>query len=619
MDSGSAPEKEFSQERRFQKILFVLKKRGSVSVNELAALFSVSKVTVRADLGELERQGLVVRKYGGASLVPESQESAPETHAPKQYRPGKAGPFPLEARSIAKAASALIRNGDVVFLDGSPESCLVAGYLAKRNDIVVVTTSVAIAYRLARFSGIAVYLSGGKVDCATMTASGTSGPQVFSDFFITRAFFGASGASPETGFTDSSPEEAAVKRIVAERAGETVLLMRSARWGSRSLAPFAALAAADVLVTDVNASAGMADVLHREGVRVVRAERGGTEKSGRSRFSEYYSCARDSIPYAYAPGKGRRIAFANGNASEPFCASVERGFLAQASLAGFAPDDILLLDNAYDPEKAVANAHRVAEWKADVLVEFDTDSLSSHIIGDLCRHARIPVLALEGQIPSAPYVGTNNWRAGTLAGDFAAELILSKFGGWEFVDRVFLLQLSSGGESILLRTEGFAASMEAAFGEDAEGKITRLEGGNEYGTSNSAILSLIGELDPAGRYILTSVNAESMQGALDALSGNGVWDPARFISVSHGCDELGIAQVRGGAVDGAIDYHPERYGAHILPVACALMDGQPVPPYEYVDVDVMASSESARTDRRAPVATVGGAAEFMPRERSMQR
>ena len=49
------------------------------------------------------------------------------------------------------------------------------------------------------------------------------------------------------------------------------------------------------------------------------------------------------------------------------------------------------------------------------------------------------------------------------------------------------------------------------------------------------------------------------------------------------------------------------------------MDGQPVPPYEYVDVDVVASSESARTDRRAPEATVGGAAEFMPRERSMQR
>ncbi len=592
MDSGTgnASEKELTQEQRFQKILFVLKKRGTVSVNELAILFGVSKVTVRADLGGLERQGLVIRKYGGASLVPEKLGQSPDSAAPKSVHAGKADPPTLEARSIARAASSLVKEGDVVFLDGSPESRLLAGNIAKMRNVVVVTTSVAIAYKLACVSDLAVYLSGGKVDCATMTASGASGHPVFSDFFITRAFFGADGASPETGFTDSSPEESAVKRIVAGRAGETIVLMQSSRWGSHSLAPFAALSAVDIVVTDVNASAVMAEVLHREGIRIVKTERGRTENAGYPRFGEYYSCARDAIPYAFMPGKGRRIAFASGNRSEPFCISVERGFLSQAALAGFAPENILVLDNAYDPEVAAANAHRVLAWKADVLVEFNTDSRSNHIIGDLCREAGMQVLALEGQIPSAPYVGTNNWRAGTLAGDFAAGLVQSKFGGWDCVDKAILLQLSTGGESILLRTEGFAASLEAVFGEEAEGKIIRLEGGNEYGTANSAILSLLGKLDPSGRYVLTSVNAESMQGALDALCGNGIWDAGRFISVSHGCDELGIAQLRCKAVDGAVDYHPERYGAHIVPMACALMNGQPVPPYEYVDVDVMVSS-----------------------------
>lgn len=588
--TGFTPEKELSQEQRFQKILFVLKKRGTVSVNELSSMFGVSKVTVRGDLGELERQGLVIRKYGGAALVPETPAATSDSGQAKLQRNMGAGVPGLESRAIARAAAQLVREGDVVFLDGSAESRLLAVLVAKMRNVVILTTSLAIAYKLSRSCDLPVYLSGGKVDPAGMTVSGASGNTVFSDFFITRAFFGAGGAASGTGFTDPSPEEAAVKRIVAQKAGEAIVLLLSSRWGSHSLAPFAALASVDVVVTDVDASAGMTETLRREGVRVLKSDRGGEDPDVYRTFAQYRSCARDAIPYAFSPGKGKRIAFANGNRSEPFCASVERSFLAQTALAGFSAEDILVLDNAYDPEDAVKNARSVIEWKADVFVDFNTDSRSNHLVGDLCRKSGLPVLSLEGQIPSAPFAGANNWRAGTLAGDFAAARICAKFGGFGNVDGVILLQLSTGGEAILLRTEGFAASLEAAFGEDAETKVIRLEGGNEYGSANSAMLSILGTLSSNGRYVLTSVNSESMQGALDALAGNGLWEAGRFVSVSHGCDELGTAQIQGGAVDGAVDYHPERYGAHIVPMACALMQGQPVPPYEYVDVAVAASS-----------------------------
>lgn len=57
----------FTEARR-EKILCLLLEKGSVTVNHLAALFSVSKETIRHDLNYLQSAGLACRCYGGALL-----------------------------------------------------------------------------------------------------------------------------------------------------------------------------------------------------------------------------------------------------------------------------------------------------------------------------------------------------------------------------------------------------------------------------------------------------------------------------------------------------------------------------------------------------------------------
>lgn len=55
-------------ERR-QRILEILRARGTVAVGDLARQLGVSEMTVHRDLRELEAQGLVQRVFGGATLV----------------------------------------------------------------------------------------------------------------------------------------------------------------------------------------------------------------------------------------------------------------------------------------------------------------------------------------------------------------------------------------------------------------------------------------------------------------------------------------------------------------------------------------------------------------------
>ncbi|WP_411753960.1 ribokinase [Serratia sp. (in: enterobacteria)] len=64
----------FLEERR-NKILGYLDEYDRVRVTHLAAVFRVTKETIRSDLNELARQGLVRRCYGGAILIRHSLQS----------------------------------------------------------------------------------------------------------------------------------------------------------------------------------------------------------------------------------------------------------------------------------------------------------------------------------------------------------------------------------------------------------------------------------------------------------------------------------------------------------------------------------------------------------------
>ena len=60
---------------RRAKMLSMIRDRQTIKVEELAAYFHVSLMTVRRDLQALEDKGVVGRFYGGASAGPEQSSS----------------------------------------------------------------------------------------------------------------------------------------------------------------------------------------------------------------------------------------------------------------------------------------------------------------------------------------------------------------------------------------------------------------------------------------------------------------------------------------------------------------------------------------------------------------
>ena len=140
------------QQERMDEIMKILKENHYVTVDYLVQEIKYSPASIRRDLTLLEKQGLVTRSYGGVS-----------------YKDANASPFRFRQHSmktaknaIAKKAASLVKNGDVVFLDGSSTTQYMGHFLTDKKGITVVTSNMILADYLSEY-GINTYCTGGKV------------------------------------------------------------------------------------------------------------------------------------------------------------------------------------------------------------------------------------------------------------------------------------------------------------------------------------------------------------------------------------------------------------------------------------------------------------------------
>src|SRR5438105_2495094 len=147
-----------------RRVLELLETQEGVHVSELANEFSVSEVTIRQDLSELARQGLVARVRGGVRPLQRGQsELAFDVRLRLQ-----AG----EKRAMARAAAAMVGDGEAVALDSSTSAFYLALELRRKQELVVVTNGLRIAAALADAPGVSVLITGGLLRLPAMSLVG---------------------------------------------------------------------------------------------------------------------------------------------------------------------------------------------------------------------------------------------------------------------------------------------------------------------------------------------------------------------------------------------------------------------------------------------------------------
>lgn len=301
-------------------------------------------------------------------------------------------------------------------------------------------------------------------------------------------------------------------------------------------------------------------------------------------YEQYREYAQAGKPYSDAPGTGKKLGFASIYGTQPFCIEVEQSIIKQAKLAGFAEDHLLLMDNQYDPEIGLHNAELMLAQHPDLFIEHQADVKINSIVAARFTEAGIPIIAVDTSVPGFPFMGCNDWQVATLGGKYMAHLIQRKWGGWEAVDLVVLLQNPIGGEMTMLRSEGFATVLSETFGPQVETKIIRQDGGMGGAEQAKAAMDAVLTAYPRARRIaLTSLNEETMAGAIVAMQSARRWNRPDVIVITLGVDDLGKLQIRKGLSDAGVAFFPEKYGEYLIPAACAMLKGAPVPSHMYVE------------------------------------
>jgi DeoR/GlpR family transcriptional regulator of sugar metabolism len=247
-------------QHRKQWLLDRLQATGQLVAAEVAQELGASEDTIRRDLRELGKRGLVHRVHGGAlpaspavADVPLRREMASE-----------------EKRVLAQAAAALITPRQVVFLDGGTTALALALALPPRLQATVVTHSPEIALALAAHAHIQIILLGGMLFRHSMVNMGGTTlaqlQQIQADWF----FMGATGVHAEAGLTTGDYEEAALKRAIQKRAAETVVMASSEKIGAASSYQIAPINSISRLLVSETAASVALDALGQSGVLIQR-------------------------------------------------------------------------------------------------------------------------------------------------------------------------------------------------------------------------------------------------------------------------------------------------------------------------------------------------------------
>jgi len=247
--------------QRKQLILDALARDGQVVAKTLSVEFGVSEDTVRRDLRELAAVGRLQRVHGGA--LPSSPAAADLA--------GRQG-IEVEAKAaIGRAAARMIAPGQIVFVDGGTTAVQLVRHVPRDLRATIVTHSPAVAVELAGHEALEVILIGGRLFRHSMVTVGAAAVEALSHIRADLYFMGVTGVHPEAGFSTGDLEEAYIKRALAARAAETVVLASAEKLNAASAFMIAEIAAASAIVVEQGTPDALTAPLEALGVTIVRA------------------------------------------------------------------------------------------------------------------------------------------------------------------------------------------------------------------------------------------------------------------------------------------------------------------------------------------------------------
>ena len=246
-------------QKRQTKIVERVQVLGYVSIEDLATDFNVTPQTIRRDINQLDKEGLVRRYHGGAGLALSVENIG---YATRQVLCQK------EKQIIASKVARRIPPRASVFINIGTTTEEVAKELLKKDGLRVITNNLNVAAILSQNPDIEIYMAGGVVRHRDRGITGHATLEFIRQFRSDFAIIGISGIAPNGDLLDFDYQEVQVAKAIVESSSKVILAADHTKFGREAMVRLGHVSDIDELFTNAMPSKAMQDLLRENGVKL---------------------------------------------------------------------------------------------------------------------------------------------------------------------------------------------------------------------------------------------------------------------------------------------------------------------------------------------------------------
>lgn len=251
------------REFRMSRLIGMVREHGYLPIKEAAAQLSVSEMTVRRDISEMEPSGFVKNVNGVlvACTVPEEPE--------KSYNLESEGHVQNEAKTkIGQFAARLIEPGESVILDTGSTTEKIAESIPQSLEFEAICFTFNTFRRLQSLPKASLSLAGGFFHPDTQMFTSGEGVEFIQNIRANKVFVSAAGVHDTLGISCANSYEVPTKRAILKSARQHILVADSSKFGVVRSSYFCDLSDIHTVITDVGLSEEWQARLQNHGITV---------------------------------------------------------------------------------------------------------------------------------------------------------------------------------------------------------------------------------------------------------------------------------------------------------------------------------------------------------------
>lgn len=296
----------------------------------------------------------------------------------------------------------------------------------------------------------------------------------------------------------------------------------------------------------------------------------------------YFAQNQDGLYRLSSQRRKIRFGFAGQSSDMPFSQMVTESLNRAASALGV---ELLVLDNHWDSQIALANVEQMVREKVDLAIDFQINQRVTAEIGDMISNAGIPMIAVDLPIPHATYFGADNYRIGFSAGEILAAQAKASWAGK--VSWVLGLDVDQAGPFVANRTIGAFDAIRKQLPRVPQEFYSRADSDGKREKSYRVVRDFLRRHQKEKGILIVAHNDVVALGAIQAVRELRRQRQVMIVGqdvIPEAIDEM---KRKDSPLVGSIANAAETYGPKLIELGLTILRGQAVSPYNFTDFKVI--------------------------------